>query len=462
MKTQKMNLGSMLLFALMSLLFACGESGNDENSSGDSVDSATGDTGTEAADTESETGTSKALLQKSEKARDMEPAPSEEVISQVVASNSAFAMDVYGKLREGNSENLFFSPLSLSAGMAISYAGARSTTESQMAATLHWDAFGQEALHEALNKLLLTLSSRATPQSSDDAGGFELSIFNSLWAQKDFVFHSAYLDLLAANYDTGVWTVDFDNNLNKSIATINDWVAENTQNKIQDVLNPAEIVSPILAVLVNAIYFKAAWNLPFDESETTLQPFSLLSGETVNVNTMAIGEHFSYGKGDGYEAVALEYDGEDVDMVIIAPDVGTFEAFETSLDASKLKTILDGMASRYTTWVTLTVPRFHIASKWEMSEIFEGLAMEAPFGTDADFSGMSDTFLRIKKIIHQTDITVDEKGTEAAAATVIVDGNGDADYATVNLNRPFLFIIRDQPTNTILFMGRVTNPSRQD
>ncbi len=500
MRTQKIRRGgtirwAMIQIAMMLVMVACGESNNEGEENGDTGDTAdthseTTDTGSdtgvdtgsdtgsdadtasdttnpdsETEDTESETGTEDepdARLLKSELTRDTNPAPGDEMLSQLVAANSAFAMDVYEKLQDGNADNLFFSPLSLSTGMAMSYAGARNTTESQMAAALHWDAFSQEDLHEGLNKLLLTLQSRATPQSSEDDSGFELSIFNSFWGQKDFSFHNSYLDLLAVNYGAGIWTVDFESDLNTSIATINDWVAQQTQDKIQNVLNPAEIEPPIYAVLVNAIYFKAAWNQPFDESETTLQPFNLLSGETVNVNTMAIGEHFSYGKGDGYEAVALEYDGEDVDMVLIVPDAGTFESFEDSLDADRLNTVLGGMASRYSTWVTLTVPRFHIGSKWEMTEIFEALGMEAPFGADADFSGMSDTFLRIKKIVHQTDISVDEAGTEAAAATVIVDSNGDADYATLNLNRPFLFVIRDQPTDTILFMGRVTDPSESN
>lgn len=457
--TMRKSLFYLFVPAMIWGLVACSESdGPESEGTGDEDnDTSSGSTDTQMG-TDSQLTVKGGVLLKSDRQRDMNPTPTQNLLEQLSKSNTAFATDMYAKLAKDNDANLFFSPFSLSAGMALSYGGARNETEKQMAETLHFSSFSQEELHLAFNRILLDLDSRSEPETDDD-GGFELSISNSLWGQKDFPFLSDYLDLISVNYDAGIYTTDFEADLAKAIGAINDFVAEKTKNKILDILDPKHIELPVYSVLVNAIYFKAAWNLPFKKEQTTDKEFTLLSGDTIKTAMMAQSEHFSYGHGDGYEAVSLPYDGESVDMVIIAPVAGTFNAFEENLDSTRLDSILQNMAGTYSTWVTLNFPKFHIASKWEMEDLFMSLGMEAPFGDDADFSGMTERFIRIKKIIHQTDIVVDEAGTEAAAATVIVDGNGDADYVDLNLNRPFIFMIRDVPTGTILFMGRVTNPN---
>ncbi|MBN2342201.1 MAG: serpin family protein [Deltaproteobacteria bacterium] len=449
-----------ILLLLLQGLFACSESNNSDSDGTGTDDTENGtdsDIGNDT-DTGPDITESGGEFLKSAQPRNMTPTPTEDTLTQLAAANSAFAADMYTALSQADDENLFFSPFSLSVGLAMSYGGAAGTTQTQMADTLHFSSFAEEDLHNAFNRMLLDLAGRSQAASGDD-GGFELSIANSFFGQKDFPFLSTYLDLLSVNYGAGIYTMDFQADLAAAVAAINDWIAERTADKITDALDPNELTPPIFSVLVNAIYFKAAWNLPFDANDTIDQEFTLLSGETVTTPMMAQGEHFSYGQGDGYQAVSLPYDGEDVEMMIILPDAETFSTFEAGLSAAKIDDIVQNMASAYSTWVTLNVPRFHIASKWELKDIFTAMGMEAPFSDEADFSGMSEEFLRIQKIIHQTDITVDEAGTEAAAATVIVDSNGDADYATVTLNRPFLFLIRDVPTSSILFMGRVTNPS---
>lgn len=398
-------------------------------------------------------------LLKSDKSRITDPSPSQSVLNQLVDANSAFAFDLYSKLRDGHEGNMFFSPFSLSTAMAMQYGGARSSTEKEIAETMHFDMLEEEAVHEAFNKLILDIESRNEPAGDRADSGFSLVLANSFWAQDGFDFLPNYLDLLSTNYGAAIRTIDFNGNLSKSIEIVNGWIAEKTQDKIVNMLKEDELTPPIYSMLINAIYFKAAWNSPFDVKNTAKKEFTLLSGDTVTVDMMAQNEHFSYGKGTAYEAVALPYDGEQLDMVLIAPNAGEFIEFENTMDINKIKDILDNMKHYSQTWVTMNIPKFNISSRWEMKNAFAALGMEAPFDETADFSGMSDEFLRIQKIFHQTQISVDEAGTEASAATVIVDSNGDAEYEEFNLNRPFIFLIRDIPTKSILFVGRVVNPT---
>lgn len=452
MKNPNLLFHLILTLALTGGGIACDETADNGVGANDS------DTTSDNTETDSSQTDERIILNKSQLPHNQSPAPSSDTLQQLSLDNAAFALDLYSQLGAGSKDNLFFSPFSLSMALAMSYGGARNETEQQMADTLHF-SLGQQKLHEAFNKISLELLGRKEPAGSEAENGFDLVLANGIWVDKPFPILPSYLDLLSENYNTGIYAADFQGEFDESVDAVNAWVADKTENKIIDVLNPETLSAPIYSILVNAIYFKAPWNLPFDPQNTTPQAFTLLSGETTTVEMMSQGEHFSYGEGEGYQAVLLPYDGEQLDMVLVVPDGETFTSFEESLDASKINTILDGMRSPYRTWVTLGIPKFSFSSKWELVDAFKIMGLEAPFADEADFSGMSEQFARIKKIFHQTHISVDEAGTEAAAATVVVDANGDADYVDLTLDRPFIFLIRDIPTNTILFMGRVVNPT---
>jgi serpin B len=398
------------------------------------------------------------VLLKSSLPRDEAPSVSEADLSTLVLGNTAFAVDLYGALTSGNQDNLFYSPFSISIGLAMNFAGAKGNTESEMASVLHFD-LPQADLHRGFNYLDLELAKRAAAANDEADNGFSLTLADSFWGQDGFSFLDSYLDVLSQNYGAPLRLVDFESAPDEARLAINKWASENTERKISDILSEDDIQSNTRAVLVNAVYFKAAWNLPFEPDATTEEDFTTLSGNIVPVQMMHQAEHFSYGEGEGCQAAALPYDGGQLDMVLLVPEAGAFESFEASLSADGLESILDHMSHFSQTWLTLSVPKFNIASRLPLQDVLPDMGMPSPFSETADFSGMSEESLRIRKVIHQADITVDEAGTEAAAATVIVDSNGNAEYRTMELNRPFLFLIRDIPTGTIVFMGRVADPS---
>ena len=225
--------------------------------------------------------------------------PADEAL--LVEGNSAFAFDLYQALKD-NEGNLFYSPWSISTAMAMTYAGARAETEKQMANTLNF-ALPQSRLHPALNSISLELASRGKETEDLNKMGFILKNVNAIWGQKNYKFLPAFLDVLAEHYGAGLRTLDFEREPDKSRMAINNWVSEQTANKIQELLPAGSINSNIFLVLTNAVYFKANWFHQFDEKMTSNGQFSLLDGSKVTVPMMSQTEYFDYAEGDGYQAV---------------------------------------------------------------------------------------------------------------------------------------------------------------
>jgi serpin B len=378
----------------------------------------------------------------------------------LASDNAAFAFAAYKQLTATNT-NLVFSPASISIALAMTYAGAAGNTASEMAQALHF-SLPSARLHPAFNALDQALASRGQGKPGADGGPMRLNIVNATWAERTYTFKTAFLDTLATNYGAGVNLLDFVNAPDPSRLTINAWVADQTENKIQDLLPPGSINNVTRLVLTNAVYFNAAWKTQFDPNMSYDGRFALIDGSSVAARIMLADP---YGgalamQGTNFVAVSLPYADDRLSLVLVVPDAGTFSQFESSLDASTLTTIVAGLTSQM---VSIFLPRFKVETGADLASVFKALGMTSAFSPGvADFSGMDGTRdLYISGVVHKAFIDVAEKGTEAAAATgVAVRTTGISPGLRVDATRPFLYFLRDQPTGAILFMGRVLDPSK--
>jgi len=382
-------------------------------------------------------------------------------ISTLAAGNNTFAFDLYQTIQTDEAGNFFYSPYSISQALAMTYAGAGGETAQQMADTLHFE-LPQEEVHPTFFAIDSSLSNRAEQAAAYEGEGqpFQLNVANSLWGQEGYPFHEAYLETLTQNYGAGLYPVDFAEAPEETRQMINDWVADETEDKIKDIIPPGGILPITRLVLANAIYFNAGWLFPFEASDTQDDVFTLLDGSQVTVPMMYQQEALSYAQGEGYQAVTMPYYGQDLAMLLIMPDEGEFEAFEETLDYETYTAILDSlMYSRLHLWM----PRFEYEFDLSLVDVLTSLGMIDAFDAGAaDFSGMTDAEnLFLSEVLHKAFVNVNEEGTEAAAATVAFMGGGgppDEDVE-IRLDRPFIFVIYDRPTDSILFVGRVMNPA---
>jgi len=394
---------------------------------------------------------------KSDKERVSNPDVSQADLTTLVAGNSEFTFNLYQELKKVDG-NLFYSPHSISLALAMAYAGARGDTEQQMADTLRF-TLPNSQLHPAFNWLDIELGSRGEGAKGKDGEGFRFNIVNAIWGQKDYKFLSEFLDILAENYGAGLRPLDFIKAPEQSRITINDWVSEQTEGKIKDLIPQGLIHSLTRLVLTNAIYFNSAWQYPFEEEMTKDGPFYLLDGSKVTVPMMGQTENFGYTEGDGYQVVELPYDGRELSMVILLPRKDNFKHFEGSLDYQLVDSLIKALEYQR---VNLTMPKFEFESEFRLSDTLLAMGMPVAFSSSADFSGMTgNRELFIQEVIHKAFVSVDEAGTEAAAATAVImpASMPPGELVEVTVDRPFIFLIRDIKTGAILFIGRVLNPT---
>lgn len=377
-------------------------------------------------------------------------------LDALVKGSSDFAFDLYGQLRT-EPGNLFYSPYSISLALAMTWAGAKGQTESDMAATLGF-TLPQAQIHPAFNALDLALASRGKNAKASDGQGFRLRIANAIWGQTGYPIEQPFLDTLGENYGAGLRVVDFHSAPEASADLINQWVDKNTEGKIKELVTPENITPSTELVLTNAIYFNAAWLEPFEADATKDGAFTKLDGTTATVPMMHGYRDTGYVKGGDFQAVQLPYDGQELSMILIMPNEGAFDAFESSLDAAKIAEI-SGSLSEHS--VDLALPKFKFDGSFSLASALSKLGMGAAFSSDADFSGISTkSQLAIQDVIHKSFVSVNEAGTEAAAATAVILGDTAApEIASMTLDHPFIFVIRDDATKAILFVGRVADPS---
>ena len=390
---------------------------------------------------------------RSDKVRATAPAVSPDDADALAAGNLAFAIDMHLQLRATQPGNFIFSQTSISTALAMLYAGAGTTTATEMAMALHF-GLPADRLHPAFNALDLALT---TPPAGSDAEAFRLAIANSLWVQIGFSVLPSYLDTLAENYGAGLFVAAFDTHPEDARDEINHWVSTRTEEQIPELFPKGSINTMTRLVLTNAVFFHGDWKTPFKHDATAPAPFHALTGD-VSVPTMHGAHNAALWSGTGWNAAALDYAGDTTSMIVVVPDAGTFDAFEASLTASSLGAILAG--AQRSGGADLVMPKFKFETAVGLKDALSALGMPEAFSDGADFSGIDGVRdLSVQSVIHDAIIAVDEKGTTAAAATGIVVGTTSLP-PTLVVDRPFLFFIRHNPTGALLFQGRVVDPSK--
>ncbi|MBN2112654.1 MAG: serpin family protein [Acidimicrobiia bacterium] len=380
-------------------------------------------------------------------------------VAAVTAGDAVFGADLLQVLGAGNGGNLAVSPLSIRLALAMAYAGARGETAAQMAQVLRYD-LPDEALHAAFNLLDQALEERNQTLSGE--GGeerrIEVSVSNALWGQAGLDVVTAFLDILAADYGAGMRVVDFAGAVEAARATINAWVAGETNDRIPELIPAGALTPQTLLVLTNAVYLYADWALPFGSEATADEPFTRLDGSQVTVPMMHQLLPAYYAAGDGWQAVDLGYVGGEVAMLLVLPDAGRFD--EAAAAAGTL--FGEAREALASTDVQLALPRFEFRTQASLPDALRALGMTAAFDSGrADFTGiLADGGLFISDVIHEVFVAVNEAGTEAAAATAVIMGRGlPAKPVELTFDLPFLFWVYDRATGSVLFMGRVLDPA---
>ena len=368
--------------------------------------------------------------------------------------NNEFAFDLMRHLPEYE-ENFVIAPFSISSALAMTYAGARGETQKQMATTLYFDP-AQGRFHSGFGGYLNKLR--------DLTGeGLELNIANSLWAQEDYPFRDAFFNRVEEHYGSLLYKVDFVGNREQVREDINDWVFEETREKIRDLIAPGVFTDDTRLVLVNAVHFFGPWMVEFDKELTREMPFHTHDGERIMTDFMFRTEELKYYQDDYLQALEIPYAGGNFSMMLMLPaENKSLKDIEQKLGALKLLEIMNGMTK---TEVEAMIPRFEAETKTDLEDVLAEMGMPIAFSDRADFSGMTgEKDLKIDKVIHQAMIEVAEEGTEAAAATAVVIIRKTAidpeeeEKIIFRADRPFLFMVKDNFYDSILFMGRVNKP----
>jgi len=373
----------------------------------------------------------------------------------VAADGNAFAIDLNARLRATESGNLFFSPQSISTALAMTYAGARGDTATEMARTLHF-SLPQDQLPKAYGQLLAALHGSGAQRP------YTLSVANRLWGQRGTAFLEPFLATMRTGYGAEMGLVDFMNQAEAARAEINVWVRKETADKITDLLPPSAIGPDTRLVLANAIYFRGDWARQFEKSATQDQPFHATGDRTVTAPLMfgKISAGYAARADGALTVLELPYKGDEVSMLVLLPDASDgLPALEAKLTADTYRAWTADLVRRD---VLVYLPRFSVESRFALAPTLGAMGMPLAFTDKADFSGMNgQRDLFISAVVHKARVDVDERGTEAAAATGVAIRTlaVQQEPPAFRADHPFLFVIRHNPTGAILFLGRVVDPT---
>lgn len=389
-------------------------------------------------------------------------APVQSSLAPAAASAAnAFGLDLFAAVRAGAPDsNIVLSPTSVAIALAMARAGARGQTATEMDAVLY--SLGDDAHAAAVNALDAALNGRGGTFRGADGKFYDvtLTVANAPFAQRDYAWEQSFLDALASRFGAGVRLVDYAKDREGARRQINAWVADQTQQRIPELIGPGGLGAlPIRLVLVNAIYLKAPWMLPFRSEATADGPFTLLDGSTVTVPMMSQTDSLAFAQGDGWRAVELPYIEGKLALTLVLPD--EFANFVAGFDAARLNEIAMALTDQE---VDVMLPEFSFETKADLAQVLSHMGMSDAFVPGkADFSGMtSEEPLFIWNVIHEANISVDEQGTEASGATDIPVAAGTSAPGgppQVHLDRPFLFALRDLDTGAVLFLGQVLDPT---
>ena len=376
----------------------------------------------------------------------------EQGIQDVVNANNQFAFELYSELDKNEDGNMFYSPYSISAALAMTYEGAEGQTANEMKSVFHFPE----------DNILRTNFAAIYNDINKENKNYELKTGNALWVQQDFPFLQEYISEVENYYGGKAAMLDFVKETERSRETINNFIEEQTNDKIKDLIPAGYLDKMTRLVLTNAIYFKGIWEWEFDKTDTRDGIFRITSDNTVEIPIMHMNPEdakFNYAETEKLQILELPYKGEKISMLILLPieDLNTIESVLTTEKLNEYKSQM-----KETKLDSISLPKFEFDTKYFMKDTLISLGMPTAFSDDADFSGMTGKKdLYISNVIHQAYVAVDEKGTEAAAATAVIMRELSAMPTNVfRADHPFIFIIQEKETGNILFLGRVIDPTK--
>jgi len=376
-------------------------------------------------------------------------------LNEFVNSSNDFSFDMYAELNEG-SDNLFFSPYSITTALGMAYEGAKGNTAEEMEDVLDIPANDSERLE--MMKDLQSLLNR------NDAS-YELSTANAYWLREDGSLREEYKEAIEAYYLAHGEKLDFAGDPAGAVDTINTWVEEQTNDRIKDLLSEGDVDPMTYLILTNAIYFKSDWKYQFDTEATEEMDFHTSGGEEESVQMMRMNDEskeLNHAANDDVQILQLPYDNNEIYMYVLLPKENDISSLETELDGSYLANLQNALSPEH---VDLYLPKFKFEQKYRLKKNLIDMGMPTSFGAGADFTGISDEAegLYIDEVIHQSFVEVNEEGTEAAAATAVIMREGSMEPSSgpveFRADHPFIFFIQHKETGQILFMGKVENPN---
>jgi serpin B len=399
-------------------------------------------------------------------------AASPRVLGGVESAEVGFSLDLLDHLdSSGNSTNTLVSPSSLATALAMLELGAKGSTASGIAATLRTAGFSAGEQAAGWHSLAAVLAAETSTSGSDLAKVPELNVANALWVQDHFAVEPAFIHALSSDFGTGLWQANFESDLTGATDAINQWTSENTKGLIKQLFSPGALDVLTRLVIADAVYFDAHWATAF-KTATKDRTFYLPSGATVSVPFMTSQSPSApattgspkplkvpVAETNSYDAVELPYGGKKLSALIVMPTTGSLASFVSALTPSSLARIVKGLSSPAE--VELSMPTFTIRSDDQLNASLSSMGMAQAFGPDADFGGINPKVaLQVQAVEQHAYLQVSPKGTVAAAATGIAIGVSAVEAVhPIVINHPFLFLVRDNATGTILFESMVENPT---